>query len=356
LPDSERLLKTLGNTLYGLASYWNAELHCTFANHAYAELFGLSREVMLGRPIHDVLGPVLFAQDEPYIRAALGGQAQRFEREVTKQDGRLCYFLIQYLPDLDGDAIRGFVCLATDITDLKAAEVKQHLQQCELRASEARFRLLAEATFEGIAITDGDNIIDCNDQLASMLGYTRTEIIGKPISAFVPLDEQPRMVAAINDGIESLIEHIVIDENGRCFPVEIHGKSLNTDAGVLRITAIRDISEQKQLEESLLLASARFESLLNANVVGVCITDLQGHILIANENYLQLLGYTRAEFNAGLINWKAITPDKWLKPLFLNCIASKPVNPTKKNTAGPMAPACRYYWRLPSYPVQNSKF
>ena len=52
---------------------------------------------------------------------------------------------------------------------------------CEWKARNA-FRALAQASFEGIALTDGGVVIDANPQLAQMLRYDLSEIIGKPVA------------------------------------------------------------------------------------------------------------------------------------------------------------------------------
>ncbi len=43
----------------------------------------------------------------------------------------------------------------------------------ELRVSEARFRNLTMATFEGVLITERGCIVDANDQALKMFGYDR---------------------------------------------------------------------------------------------------------------------------------------------------------------------------------------
>src|SRR5260221_10291267 len=50
-----------------------------------------------------------------------------------------------------------------------------------LRQSEERFRNLTLAAFEDIGISEGGKILDVNDQLARMLGYSREELIGKDV-------------------------------------------------------------------------------------------------------------------------------------------------------------------------------
>ena len=57
-------------------------------------------------------------------------------------------------------------------------------------------------------------------------------------------------------------------------------------------------------------AERRFRLLVEANVVGVTISDDE-HVLEANDAWLRMTGYTRAELEAGEISWRAITPPEW---------------------------------------------
>ena len=129
------------------------------------------------------------------------------------------------------------------LTEAKAAE---------LVASEARYRRLAAATFEGIIFSADGRLVDFNDQLLGMLGYRREELIGMAIADLLPAEDRARVLANIEQGSESRIEHEIIRKDGLRLQVEAHGQCF--DNGHTRITALRDISERKALEASLIEA------------------------------------------------------------------------------------------------------
>jgi PAS domain S-box-containing protein len=60
------------------------------------------------------------------------------------------------------------------------------------------------------------------------------------------------------------------------------------------------------------VGDARLRRLFDANVVGIVISTNDGRILEANDAFLAMLGFTRAELAAGLIDWRALTPPEWL--------------------------------------------
>jgi PAS domain S-box-containing protein len=61
-----------------------------------------------------------------------------------------------------------------------------------------------------------------------------------------------------------------------------------------------------QLEER----EARIRRLVDANIIGIVIWDLDGRILDANDAFLRMVGYDRDDLKAGL-GWFEITPPEW---------------------------------------------
>jgi PAS domain S-box-containing protein len=129
-----------------------------------------------------------------------------------------------------------------------------------LHASEARFRLLASATFEGIAVTEQGRFVDANEQLLAMLGYDRAELIGMAVLDVLPVDDQQRVIDNIQRGVESNLEHRMIRKEGRLIDVEAHGQNIDSEGRALRITALRDISERKLMSTEREQLIARLES------------------------------------------------------------------------------------------------
>ncbi|GHO47159.1 PAS domain S-box protein [Ktedonospora formicarum] len=71
--------------------------------------------------------------------------------------------------------------------------------------------------------------------------------------------------------------------------------------------ALQNITERKQMEEALQESEARFHRLVESNIISVMMADPEGNVHEANDAFLSLLGYTREDMAAGLIQWKTIT-------------------------------------------------
>ena len=119
----------------------------------------------------------------------------------------------------------------------------------ELRLSEARFRTLASATFEGIVITENGVILQANEQFAKMHGYEATEVIGKPAAQFLDPQDQERLRDNLLSGQNRAGEFRDVCKDGSRIIVEAHGTPLTQAGGKLRITTLRNITERKREDE-----------------------------------------------------------------------------------------------------------
>lgn len=73
-------------------------------------------------------------------------------------------------------------------------------------------------------------------------------------------------------------------------------------------------------EARWLASEARFQRLLDSNIIGIGLTHASGQVLQANDEYLRLLGHTHGELEAGQVWWSRLTPAEYL-PLDREAIA-----------------------------------
>ncbi|MFP5221080.1 MAG: diguanylate cyclase [Acidobacteriota bacterium] len=132
LEESERFIHMVTDNIPGMVAYWDRDQRCKYANKAYLEWFGRTREQMPGITLRELLGEVLYRKNEPYIRAALKGEPQIFERALTKVDGSVHTTQARYIPDMEADEAQGFFVLATDVTELKATQMELESRVREL--------------------------------------------------------------------------------------------------------------------------------------------------------------------------------------------------------------------------------
>jgi PAS domain S-box-containing protein len=135
LRRNEEELTRILDGLPAMIGYWNRDLTNRRANRTYIDYMGISPEDMKGKHIRDVLGPSLYARNEPYIKAVLAGEAQTFERELPLPSGEMRQTLASYLPDKVDGEVQGFFVIVTDISQAKRLEQERREFEAKLIAS-----------------------------------------------------------------------------------------------------------------------------------------------------------------------------------------------------------------------------
>jgi PAS domain S-box-containing protein len=70
----------------------------------------------------------------------------------------------------------------------------------------------------------------------------------------------------------------------------------------------QEIEQRKQVEADLRRSEARFRRLFETNIIGVQVSDIYGNIIEANEAFLDMTGYSRADLP---LRWDKMTPREW---------------------------------------------
>ena len=209
-------------------------------NEVGARMLGMTRAEVIGKKVSDIV--VASQHDtlsESRARVSAGEWVLQ-EWQLRRKDGSIFTGEVsaKLLPDGRFQAIW---------RDVSARREREDA----LRLSEQRFRALTAASFEGIAITERGVVIDVNDQLARLLGYERSELIGKDVMPIVAPESRELVSLAIRSGRETPYRHLALRKDGSRVEVEAQARMAEWSDRPVRVTAIRDISAQLQLEERL---------------------------------------------------------------------------------------------------------
>jgi two-component system, cell cycle sensor histidine kinase and response regulator CckA len=134
---------------------------------------------------------------------------------------------------------------------------ERRIAEAAAKESDERFRRLAEATSEGVAISDEGRVVDANRALITMLGCAaEAEIIGRPVADFVAPQSRSVVGEHLRDHSEEFYEHTARRRDGSDFPVEVRSRHVPFMGRTVRVSVIRDITERRRTDD-LLMTIAR---------------------------------------------------------------------------------------------------
>lgn len=138
------------------------------------------------------------------------------------------------------------VAFVQDITERKKNEAQLKNLFHELQESEERFKALHNASFGGIAIHDKGFIVECNQGLSELSGYSRDELMGMNGLQYLIAGRSRKMVKEkIASGCEKPYEAYALHKNGKEYPVRVTARNIPYKGRQVRTVEFRDITEEQ---------------------------------------------------------------------------------------------------------------
>jgi PAS domain S-box-containing protein len=138
-----------------------------------------------------------------------------------------------------------------------------------------------------------------------------------------------RSLDEIRSQIDQMVDHerfLLVDQERRAEALERRKAWLIATAVIIvavlavvalalaRLEAIRRrkaIAENVALHSGLLARDKKIRRLVDANIVGIIIWEVEGRILEANDEFLRMVGYDREDLTAGRLHRTTLTPPEW---------------------------------------------
>ncbi len=304
LQESTAILNAINTSTPTLIYAKDPEGRFLMANPASLALLGALEEEIIGKTTSDYLvnseqALQIVANDRLVIET---GQQLVYEETADLSVGRRTYLSTKSpYRDKEGNII-GLIGISVDITDRKQFEEI-------IQAKNREITNILDSITDGFINLDRDwRYTYVNSKAEEILGKQKNDLLGNnawevfPEATYLPGYQY--CYQAINEQVSIEYEEFnpFLDKwlNVRLYP-SAEGLTLY----------FQDISERKKAEIALKLSEAKFRRLTDANVVGIIVANYTGEIVEANDAFLQMLGYTRSDRDAGEVNWRHITPPEY---------------------------------------------
>jgi PAS domain S-box-containing protein len=183
------------------------------------------------------------------------------------------------------------------------AILRAHLYDL-LKKSEEKYRTLIETSSDGIiSMDEKGKIMFWNKAAQKMFGYSKEEIIGKPVTILIPEEYREEHIAGVRKILEEkghlkgTLEVEGLKKNGERFPIEFSYSIYRNNDTATFIAIIRDIIERKKMEEKLRKSEKVYKSLFEFNKsvlenspAGIAKLNNKMRIVYVNMEFRRLIG------------------------------------------------------------------
>jgi PAS domain S-box-containing protein len=238
----------LANAISEVFFVMDARLNETiYVNRAYEKVWGRTCRSLYDAPmsIVDAVHPddrQLLLDNVAMVQA--GHRSHDVGFRVIRPDGETRWVTAHAVPVLDDEGRVYRICgVALDVTE-------RHLAQEAVLESEARYRTLAETSFDAIDLSHDGVIREVNRGFLDMFGYSsEADVVGKPVLDFVAeesVSEVRRRTEANEPGCYEITGR---RKDGSRILLEVTSKPHVVNGEPLRLSALRDVTARRQLED-----------------------------------------------------------------------------------------------------------
>lgn len=276
-------------------------------NRAYEELWGVGLDE-LQRSGYSVLDdPQLEAAGVmPHIRHAFEGIPSvvppvAYRPPIGPRTGEELWVSAHVYPVRDRDGHTSEVVLIHEnISERRRAERRLQYQLDLMNT-------ITSNAVDALFLMDRDGRVTyVNPAAERIFGWRRDEILGRVLHDLVHADRAdgtayPRsecpLVQVLRSG-RSLQNHedLFLHRDGHMVPVSCSNSPIFREGEVTSaVLVVHDITERRRAEAALRDSEERLRAIFSQVNVGIAQTTLDGHFLMVNERYCEMLGYTRAQ-------------------------------------------------------------
>jgi len=312
--EKQQLNKILIAHYARLSGYWiicNASHQIRMASEDFLSFSGYNRADISGHDLRRIL-------NIPEKNESSGGADTPVPGFLVRQNGSQAPVLITYIPLSSKTNPDWLIHLADNLSGylkLKAYENREFRYR-------SYFNNMSDASF---VIDRTTQILDVNQAACSLFKYQRNEMIGLKIADIVTEDEIPKIDIHIQNILKNQVsrfESTHVTKNGHRVATEVHARRFSERNHELIHVVIRNISERKEREETLMQFYETAKAIGDAGGMLILGFNEVGNIRYANTRALEFSGYDMSRLQERYFYNTFISPDQQKDALvFLESLA-----------------------------------
>jgi len=319
LRESEGRLRLFIEHAPAALAMFDRDMRYLAASRRWFQDYGLKTDI-IGRSHYDVFSEIPERWKQVHRRALAGEVLREDDDAFIRDDGSVQWIKWAIHPWHDAAGEVGGILIATE-------DVTSSIQIREaLRKSEARLSAALDHLAEGVVIaTEIGEVFYWNPAAQEMhsIGtedkgrrplkdFTDTFELRSPDGTLLSVEEWPMSRILRGEKIRKLELCLHRLDQGWDKILSYSGEMLHTGSGEhLVYLSIYDLTEQRKAEQALRRSEQRLRGFYDSGMVGVIYWNSNGEIVEANDKFLKMLGYTRADVATRSVTCHQLTPPEY---------------------------------------------
>jgi PAS domain S-box-containing protein len=155
----------------------------------------------------------------------------------------------------------------------------------QVTVSQPWWHILFRSAFEAVVIHDRGTILEVNQAALELHGYERSELIGQSVYKLIAPEVHDEAAEHIARGDEAPYESKGMRRDGTVFVSEVRARAIPYQGRLVRVAAVRDITERKRAEETLRQSQEFLQAALDSLSAHIAILDGEGTIVTVNASW-----------------------------------------------------------------------
>jgi two-component system, cell cycle sensor histidine kinase and response regulator CckA len=171
-------------------------------------------------------------------------------------------------------------------------ELRKHAER-EIAEGRKLIQSLVDSAFDGYCIHEEGTIVEANEKVAALFGYTAKELIGKNVLTMIAPEYREVASTRIQTRDESPYQEVIgLRKDGTLFPIEVFVKNDPREGRFRRVVVCRDITSRKHAEELIRESEKRFRALIENSADGIALMRSDGSFEYVSPSNERIAGYT----------------------------------------------------------------